>query len=181
MVKRPLYSDRREVNAICTIITFSWSYYFDYHIRVYFSSVPRPKMTAPSIRIFVYGTLKPGEANYPKYCATKVVDVKTALTWGKLYALPQGYPAMTLGNETVWGYLLYFTDPRVLTALDELEDYQPYRDVAANLYYRQYIQTYTPTGLSLGEAWAYLMTEEQVVQLGGTPQGNSWWSSQSSI
>jgi gamma-glutamylcyclotransferase (GGCT)/AIG2-like uncharacterized protein YtfP len=88
---------------------------------------------------------------------------------------------MTLGNETVWGYLLYFTDPRVLTALDELEDYHPSKDIAANLYHRQCIETYTPTGSSLGKVWAYLMNEEQVVQLGGTAQNNSWWSSQSSI
>ncbi len=30
------------------------------------------------LRVFVYGTLKPGEANYQKYCAGKVVEAKRA-------------------------------------------------------------------------------------------------------
>ena len=42
------------------------------------------------VRVFVYGTLKPGEANYKRYCAGKVVDVKTAFVQGKLFALPMG-------------------------------------------------------------------------------------------
>lgn len=53
------------------------------------------------VRVFVYGTLKPGEANYKRYCAGKVIDVKIALVQGKLFALPMGYPAMTLGDRQV--------------------------------------------------------------------------------
>jgi len=30
-----------------------------------------------SIRVFVYGTLKPGEVNYQRYCEGKVIDSPT--------------------------------------------------------------------------------------------------------
>ncbi|MBG1265546.1 gamma-glutamylcyclotransferase family protein [Nostoc sp. WHI] len=128
------------------------------------------------VRVFVYGTLKPGEANYKKYCANKVVDVKKAFAQGKLFALPMGYPAMTLGDSQVYGYLLSFSNPRILNELDLLENYQPTRQTPENLYNRQTIEVYDPQSLSLGWAWVYLMTLEQVDQLGGYTQPNGWWS-----
>ena len=56
------------------------------------------------LRVFVYGTLKPGEANYEFYCGSEVVETKKAWTRGELYTLPQGYPAMTTGNDKVYGF-----------------------------------------------------------------------------
>ncbi|MEH2206439.1 MAG: gamma-glutamylcyclotransferase [Nostoc sp.] len=128
------------------------------------------------VRVFVYGTLKPGEANYKRYCAGKVVDVKTAFVQGKLFALPMGYPTMTLGDSQVYGYLLSFSNPKILNELDVLEDYQPNRQTPKNLYNRQIIEVYEPKSLSLGWAWVYLMTLEQVEQLGGFLQPGGWWS-----
>ena len=128
------------------------------------------------VRVLVYGTLKPDEANYKKYCAGKVVDVKRAFVEGKLFALPMGYPAMTLGNSKVYGYLLSFPNPRILNELDVLENYQPTRQPAENLYNRQIIEVYEPQSLSSSWAWVYLMTLEQVDQLGGLLQPDGWWS-----
>ncbi|MDZ7951744.1 gamma-glutamylcyclotransferase family protein [Nostoc sp. DedQUE09] len=128
------------------------------------------------VRVFVYGTLKPGEANYKRYCASKVVDVKIAFVQGKLFALPMGYPAMTLGNNQVYGYLLSFSNPKILNELDVLEDYQPNRKTPENLYNRQIIEVYEPQSLSYSWAWVYLMTLEQVGQLGGFLQPSGWWS-----
>ncbi|MDZ8053292.1 MAG: gamma-glutamylcyclotransferase [Aulosira sp. ZfuVER01] len=128
------------------------------------------------VRIFVYGTLKPGEANYKRYCAGKVLDSKRAIALGKLFALPMGYPAMTLGNSQVQGYLLSFADLDILSQLDQLEDYQPHRDLSENLYNRQQIGIYNLQGLSLGFAWVYFMSLERVSQLGGIPQADGWWS-----
>ncbi|MEH2368973.1 gamma-glutamylcyclotransferase family protein [Nostoc sp.] len=128
------------------------------------------------VRVFVYGTLKPGEANYKRYCAGKVVDVKTAFVQGKLFALPMSYPAMTLGDSQVYGYLLSFSNPKILNELDVLEDYQPNRQTPENLYNRQIIEVYEPQSLSLGWAWVYLMTLEQVDRLGGFLQLRGWWS-----
>ncbi|MBD2529392.1 gamma-glutamylcyclotransferase [Nostoc flagelliforme FACHB-838] len=128
------------------------------------------------IQVFVYGTLKPGETNYQKYCADKVVDVKRAFVQGKLFALPIGYPAMTLGDSQVHGYLLSFSNPRILNELDVLEDYQPNRQMPENLYNRQITEVYEPQSLSLGWAWVYLMTLDRVDQLGGFLQPDGWWS-----
>lgn len=128
------------------------------------------------VRVFVYGTLKPGEANYKKYCADKIIDVKRAFVQGKLFALPMGYPAMTLGNTQVYGYLLSFSNPRILNELDVLENYQSTRQPPENLYNRQIIEVYQPQSLSLGWAWVYLMTLDQVNQSGGFPQPEGWWT-----
>ncbi|WP_414566319.1 MULTISPECIES: gamma-glutamylcyclotransferase [unclassified Anabaena] len=128
------------------------------------------------VRVFVYGTLKPGEANYQKYCAGLVTDVKRAVTLGKLFALPMGYPAMTPGGYSVHGYLLCFADLGILDALDDLEDYQPARQMSENLYYRQQVEICDLQELSLGEAWAYFMSPKRVSQLQGVALLDGWWS-----
>ncbi|MEH1765420.1 MAG: gamma-glutamylcyclotransferase [Nostoc sp.] len=128
------------------------------------------------VQVFVYGTLKPGEANYKKYCAGKVVDVKKAFVKGQLFALPMDYPAMTLGDSKVYGYLLSFSNPKILNELDVLEDYQPHRQTPENLYNRQIIEVYEPQSRSYSWAWVYLMTLEQVEQLRGLLQPDGWWS-----
>lgn len=128
------------------------------------------------VRIFVYGTLKPGEVNYKRYCANRVVDTKRVMAFGKLFALSVGYPAMTLENSQVQGYLLSFADLEILSQLDKLEDYQSNRHTSENLYNRQQIEIYDMQGQSFGLAWAYLMSPEKVSQLGGMPQADGWWS-----
>ena len=75
------------------------------------------------IQVFVYGTLKPGEVNYQFYCAEYVVQFFPAVAKGLLYKLPVGYPAMTKGNSNVYGFVLSFQSPKVLSKLDKLEDY----------------------------------------------------------
>ncbi|MEH2071867.1 MAG: gamma-glutamylcyclotransferase [Nostoc sp.] len=128
------------------------------------------------VHVFVYGTLKPGEANYKRYCAGKVVDVKKAFVQGKLFALPMGYPAMTLGDSQVYGYLLSFPNPAILNQLDVLEDYHPTREISQNLYNRKTVEVYQGEWLSLGWAWVYLMSLERVNELGGVLQADGWWS-----
>jgi gamma-glutamylcyclotransferase (GGCT)/AIG2-like uncharacterized protein YtfP len=152
------------------------------------------------IKIFVYGTLKPGEENYAKYCAGKVIDTKPAYALGELFALPQGYPAMIKGDNRVYGYLLTFTDVEVLTELDELEDYHPFKQNSENLYNREQIKIFTlesknleskigipslnqgfwnqalPEKAKLGLAWVYLMSEYQINQLNGMRKTDGWWS-----
>jgi gamma-glutamylcyclotransferase (GGCT)/AIG2-like uncharacterized protein YtfP len=128
------------------------------------------------LKVFVYGTLKPGEANYQYYCAGKVVEEKPAIAYGQLYNLPLGYPAMTLGESPVQGFLLTFAGPSVLTILDELEDYDPHRLPQENEYERQQIEIYNLSGQSLGLAWVYLMTLDQIQRLEGVVLPSGWWS-----
>ena len=129
-----------------------------------------------TIKIFVYGTLKPGEINYQHYCAGVAIAATRAYTWGKLYNLPIGYPAMTLGNSKVEGFLLTFADPAILDRLDELEDYDPMRSPLENEYHRQKIMVYKTSGESIGEAWSYVMTFEKVRQLRGVFLPSGCWS-----
>lgn len=128
------------------------------------------------VKVFVYGTLKPGESNYEPYCAGKVVAEQRAIVFGQLFALPMGYPAMTAGDRIVQGVLLTFADPRILIDLDRLEDYSCSRPAAQNEYERQQLNIYHPNGQPLGTAWAYLMTPQQVRRRGGVLLPTGWWS-----
>jgi gamma-glutamylcyclotransferase (GGCT)/AIG2-like uncharacterized protein YtfP len=83
---------------------------------------------------------------------------------------------MTPGESPVQGFVLTFTDPTLLSLLDKLEDYEPHRALEENEYYRQQIETYDFEGQTLGLAWAYLMTSEQVQRFQGVPILSGWWS-----
>ena len=130
------------------------------------------------LQVFVYGTLKPGECNYQIYCGNRTIDQCQAYTWGELYDLPLGYPAMTVGKSKVMGFLLTFANENILSALDKLEDYHPDRSPQENEYHRQLIPVYNPSGRFLGQAWGYLMTIGRVKQLQGVPMPSGCWESQ---
>ncbi|MBV8885292.1 MAG: gamma-glutamylcyclotransferase [Chroococcidiopsidaceae cyanobacterium CP_BM_RX_35] len=129
------------------------------------------------VKVFVYGTLKPGEANYQRYCAGLVIETQRAITFGQLFALPFGYPAMTLGDHLIYGFLFSFSDAAVLHHLDWLEDYNPKRPATQNEYIRQQMEIYSLEMLPLGSAWVYLMTLERIHSYEGLLLPNGWWSS----
>lgn len=131
---------------------------------------------ADRVRVFVYGTLKPGEINYQRFCTGKVIDAQKATTLGQLFALPMGYPAMTNGTEVIHGYLLTFGDSQILNVLDELEDYQRAREISINLYNRESAEVYDLKGWSLGRAWIYVMNPERVIKLGGIHLVDGCWN-----
>ena len=59
--------------------------------------------TAHPIRLFVYGTLKRGQANHARFCAN-ATDIVPAVTWGRLCALDLGFPALeVLPGQTLAG------------------------------------------------------------------------------
>lgn len=126
------------------------------------------------LRVFVYGTLKPGEANY-HYCEGHV-EFEMAIAPGVLYDLPMGYPAITAGEGWVKGYLFTFCDSALLQALDELEDYDPHRPPEQNEYLREWIAVYHPDEAPMGYAWCYRMTEAQARAFGGIRVPGGWWT-----
>lgn len=132
-----------------------------------------------TIKVFVYGTLKPGEANYQHYCESKVKTQTPAYTLGNLYALPFGYPAMTVGKNQVRGVLLEFSDSNVLSSLDRLEDYQEQRASNLNEYYRSLTSVYGLDDRPITQAWAYYMKSDRVRQYGGTEVVSGDWSANS--
>ena len=131
------------------------------------------------IKVFVYGTLKPGEANYQHYCEGKVKTQIPAYTFGNLYALPFGYPAMTVGKNKVWGVLLEFSDSEVLSSLDRLEDYQEQRASDLNEYYRSLTLVYGLDDRPIAQAWAYYRSSDRVLQHGGIEVVSGNWSAKS--
>lgn len=129
-----------------------------------------------NLKIFVYGTLKPSESNYQRLCLGKVVEEEKAIAFGQLFDLSLGYPAMTVGESPVQGFVLTFADETILSILDELEDYQPNRAETDNEYNRQMIETFDLSGKSLGMVWVYLMSWELVQKLGGVMISCGCWS-----
>lgn len=138
------------------------------------------------VNIFVYGTLKPGERNYP-VCAREVASARPAIAPGHLFALPFGYPAMVPDpSHSGWvqGFLLALVNSESLTRLDAFEqhDSEEFRRYAPGLllhqhqYQRQPIDTFDPDQNRLMTAWAYLMTAEQVRRLGGILLPDGAWS-----
>jgi len=128
------------------------------------------------IKVFVYGTLKPGESNYQYYCGGKVITAQRAMVNGQLFDLPVGYPAMVPGDTLVQGYLLTFNDPHILQHLDPLEGHDPQQPPEKNFYHRKLMEIKTTDGESRGLAWAYWMTREQVQRIGGMLIPSGWWS-----
>ncbi len=127
------------------------------------------------LRVFVYGTLKPGEVNYQSYCAEDILECFPAVANGLLYELLIGYPAMTRGKSTVHGFVLSFRNPKVLVELDKLEDYHPQRLPEQNEYQRQNIKTFRSDGQYLWTVWSYLMLPEKVELLGGKLLPSGFW------
>lgn len=131
-------------------------------------------------RVFVYGTLKPGECNYQRYCAGRICQQQQAIAYGQLFDLPLGYPAMTPGSLPVYGAVLEFDDPKLIRLLDELEDYDPSRPAAENEYERVMRPVFSLQGQALGQAWMYLMTPQQARHLGGQIIESGDWASKRS-
>jgi gamma-glutamylcyclotransferase (GGCT)/AIG2-like uncharacterized protein YtfP len=52
------------------------------------------------IIIFVYGTLKQGYRNHDRFCLD-AVSIEPAHVWGRLYALPEGYPGLIVPTESI--------------------------------------------------------------------------------
>jgi gamma-glutamylcyclotransferase (GGCT)/AIG2-like uncharacterized protein YtfP len=106
-----------------------------------------------------------------------VVASREAIVQGQLFDLPAGYPAIVAGVSWVYGVLLTFADPAILVELDELEDYDPSRPAAENDYQRQEVAVFDLQHQSIGHAWTYVMSLEQVQRSNGTLLPHGKWSS----
>ncbi|MCB2141328.1 gamma-glutamylcyclotransferase [bacterium] len=65
-------------------------------------TIPNDTAT-PTIACFVYGTLKRGFWNHDRFCRN-AIDIQPATTWGRLYALPIGYPALEVLESSILAY-----------------------------------------------------------------------------
>jgi gamma-glutamylcyclotransferase (GGCT)/AIG2-like uncharacterized protein YtfP len=128
------------------------------------------------IRVFVYGTLKPGGYYYGQYCDGRVIESFAAIAYGTLFDLPMGYPAVAPGNHPVHGVVLCFADTALLDMLDDLEDYVPGRSPDENEYNRHLIDVFAPEGDPLGTAWIYMMDTDKALAFGGTVVPDGVWA-----
>ncbi|NJN75341.1 MAG: gamma-glutamylcyclotransferase [Synechococcaceae cyanobacterium RL_1_2] len=115
------------------------------------------------MNIFVYGSLKPGEFNYQTYCQGKTIKETPAYVHGKIYDLGIGYPALTEGNDRVFGYVLSFEHDQILAALDRLEDFVSDRDPELNEYQRCPVTAYDRQNHGpIDFTWVYRMAKEKI-------------------
>jgi gamma-glutamylcyclotransferase (GGCT)/AIG2-like uncharacterized protein YtfP len=128
------------------------------------------------LKVFVYGTLKPGGHYWPRFCEGKVARYRPAKIQGELYDLHVGYPGLRLrGQNWAHGYLLEFKDPVHLDGLDYLEGYAANRPESENEYNRVRVPCYDEEGEPLGEVWAYEITPTAFARLHPTRIENGNW------
>ncbi len=114
-------------------------------------------------RIFVYGTLKQGFGNHDRIFGGFDIKITPAWTYGKLYDLGC-FPALTEGNNTVYGELIEFDNPEILRRVDCLEGYKG-TNHPHNYYERRMIDVFV--GSDTVNAWVYVLSDEQIKQYDG--------------
>lgn len=132
------------------------------------------------IRVFVYGTLKPGGHYWNRFCEGKVTKAVEGIVRGKLYGLSIGYPAITQSPEDsdnwVIGYVLTLTNQQALDGLDYLEGYSKERPASENEYQRVITEAFNISGESIGKVWTYVMEQETITNYGGSYIANGNWT-----
>jgi gamma-glutamylcyclotransferase (GGCT)/AIG2-like uncharacterized protein YtfP len=140
-----------------------------------------PNSPTHPLKVFVYGTLKPGGRYHERYCQPPASSAQLAKTKGQLYDFPQwGYPAMAAGEDWVTGYLLTFRQPaetcaQLLQGLDALEGYLEGRPPEQNDYQRLQMPIWDTENQPLSEAWGYVMTLERVRSHQGLYLPTGYW------
>lgn len=118
--------------------------------------------------VFVYGTLRRGEANH-HYLSSSLCVSDKASAEGWLGDTGNGYPAMVVtGVNTVQGEL-YEVDERTLSLLDELEDYYGHGH-SDNEYDRVEISVVTDRGSI--KALTYVYATQKLAALLPIPSGD---------
>ena len=110
-------------------------------------------------RIFVYGTLKKGFSNHNRILEGYDIKITPAWTYGMLYDL--GYfPALTEGNNKVYGELIEFDNLEILRRVDSLEGFRG-ENSNFNFYDRKEVQVYTNEKTIF--AWVFFISANTLI------------------
>ncbi|MEV0374735.1 gamma-glutamylcyclotransferase family protein [Streptomyces sp. NPDC050636] len=128
---------------------------------------------------FVYGTLRPGEANYGWTLRGRTAAEEPARIGGALLYDGPGYPYAIAGpaDAVVHGDLVRPRDAdydEVRAVLDRLEGYAP--GAPGNVYERVVTEAVCPDGRTV-RAWVYLAADPLAARLRGTGtpiEGGDW-------
>lgn len=123
------------------------------------------------IHVFTYGTLKRGQINHDRILSGYDIKIMPAWTYGELYDL--GYfPALSEGNNKVYGELIEFDNPEILRKIDSLEGYQE-DNSNFNFYDRRGIRVFTDKNEVA--AWAYFLNKNEIIDSGGELISSGIW------
>ncbi len=122
--------------------------------------------------LFVYGSLKFGEMNHDRIFGGFDIKVTPAWTYGKLYDLGH-FPALTDGNNKVYGELIEFDNPEILKRVDYLEGYRGENN-SYNFYDRRETQVFTDKNEVI--AWAYFLNKSKIIEFDGELITSGVWS-----
>lgn len=122
-------------------------------------------------KVFVYGTLMKNFWNYKRYLEGRINRITPGQTYGLLYHMPEGYPALLEGNEIIKGEIIEPVDGKLLKSLDRLEDYVEGRN--DNLYVRRIRDIFTEDGEKM-TCWIYIYNDERYAKENGilVPDGD---------
>lgn len=110
-------------------------------------------------RVFVYGTLKKGFSNHNRILEGYDIKITPAWTYGMLYDL--GYfPALTEGNNKVYGELIEFDNLEILRRVDSLEGFRG-ENSNFNFYDRKEVQVYTNEKTIF--AWVFFISANTLI------------------
>ncbi|MBC8336674.1 MAG: gamma-glutamylcyclotransferase [Anaerolineales bacterium] len=113
--------------------------------------------------LFTYGTLKRGFQNHHRIFGGYDIKITPAWTYGKLYDL--GYfPALTEGNNKVYGELIEFDNPEILNRVDYLEGFKG-KNHPHNYYERRMVDVFV--GDDTVTAWAYFLNKSKIIESDG--------------
>lgn len=121
--------------------------------------------------LFVYGTLREGGAHHGWLRRTHPEGWTRAWTPGRLFHLPEGYPAMVVqaapdspppGQGWVTGLFVGYETPEDLARA--LEDLDALEGVEEDLFTREVVSVQLEGG-DLYQAWAYLFHVERLPRL----------------
>ncbi len=138
---------------------------------------------------FVYGTLKPGEENYPRYLAGRTAEERPATISGAALYTEGRYPFLVIDprlvqpDEQVTGVLIALKPGHYYSALRYIDDLEGYQPGNPHNWYERIVHPVQPAAAHATpvEAWVYVAGADIVQRIQGhsrrmTKIAGSVWS-----